>query len=243
MFTKIRSYDDEQVVAFEIPDAKKHILATGSLFLTLHQDNRVVLLSNEQLHLPKDFTTGNILISQIATKNLLNKELMGSQDPYLILSYGDWESTTSTKTNGGSNVIWKDLKMNIEVNTEMLQLEKLQVKVKDENLSRNDVVLGTGSCSLLKATQFFNQVLELTIDLTNEGKTAGSVTISCCLTSKPPNEVWDMIPNSAISLTKGMYSVKMVKLLDVPKKKGFGLLSDNKVRYVVSFYSNENNDH
>eukprot|EP00601_Ochromonadales_sp_CCMP2298_P037037 CAMPEP_0173371486 /NCGR_PEP_ID=MMETSP1144-20121109/27310_1 /TAXON_ID=483371 /ORGANISM="non described non described, Strain CCMP2298" /LENGTH=74 /DNA_ID=CAMNT_0014323237 /DNA_START=8 /DNA_END=229 /DNA_ORIENTATION=- len=62
--------------------------------------------------LPAQYLTGFCAISAISAHNLTNTELVGKQDPYVVLEFPGsppWREQTSSQSNAGSDAHWEDL--------------------------------------------------------------------------------------------------------------------------------------
>ncbi len=133
------------------------------------------------------------------------------QDPYARINLGDWWSeTTPTLENAGSNPIWTNLSLQTEVNREILEENqaKLVVNFLDENFSRGDVPLGTGSVSIQSCCARINEDVSLPFDLKD---TKGSLVGKAMLTARlAPGKVQDMndgLPESAVTIDKGLMKI------------------------------------
>jgi len=184
-----------------------------------------------KIELPADFQAGIIEIVQISAFDLMNKELVGKNDPYVKLTYDDDSLRTDTLNNAGNTVAWKNLELQFEVDREtLLKDKKFYAIAMDENTSRGDVVLGKGEISIRKLTKNLGNNNKLKIDLVDEtGAMHGRLEIVCVLRKADLSEVVDAIPDSAIKLDKGTFSIKQI---DLKNLKGAESMLGNKDPYI-----------
>eukprot|EP01038_Epipyxis_sp_PR26KG_P008884 gene8884-11983_t len=173
-----------------------------------------------KLKLPEPFSSGIITISKIKASSLINKELTGKQDPYVKFKLGEWEESTITLNNVGSNPLWQDLTIETEVNREILQDEKLIITVMDDNDTREDALLGFAETNLWKLCDAFGRSVDLTIELMNPvtNVLSGSITVTACLRKAELSELsqWDALPETVVQMTAGgTLKVKQLIIYDV----------------------------
>jgi Ca2+-dependent lipid-binding protein len=161
-------------ISVPLKDKKNKDAGKISIFLRLDYP-----VSNEVV-LPKEFKIGTMYLRRICAFGLANKEIIGSSDPYVILSIRDWEGKTNALTNQGANVVWDFLDLRTRVTPEMLKTEKMSIQVKDKNSLRKDAIIGIGEVKILRAgLHIGDEVLtELSAELKDiNQKSSGRITI------------------------------------------------------------------
>lgn len=181
--------------------------------ILLVQLNAKISLPEPDLGLPDDFI-GNIIITKIQAKSLKNKEFIGKQDPFVRINYGNWNETTATLDNSGSDVVWDHLNMEAECDCKVLKREKMEFIVMDENSSKKDSYLGTGIVSSQQIRRLcvaIDTEIVVPIDLSEKGQVAGQLLVTMSLKKASTEAVVDMIPDSAIKLKLGKFIIKGIK--------------------------------
>jgi hypothetical protein len=169
------------------------------------------------LDLPKDFVVGKILFHHLEAAHLKNTEWAGKQDPYARLSISDiWSETTSTLNNAGSHPVWPTMDLVAEVNRNDLANEKLRIDFFDQNFSRNDVPLGSGTVSLRSLCAKINTDVPLEIDLIDDKK---AIISKCTVTGKliqgDIKDAFDSLPDSMVKIEKGVLQILEINAYDL----------------------------
>jgi hypothetical protein len=144
--------------------------------------------------LPLVFDEALVQIYRLSVVDLDQVELIGRNDPYLSLSYGDaWKVRTATVSEGGSEVEWKippdqsDSYQFTVTSSDLLERQRpLEVQVYDENSFRADVLIGETEVDLspLCSLTAYGEQLSLTREIKKKGKVRGGVTVTCGLQEK-----------------------------------------------------------
>ena len=93
-------------------------------------------------------------VIKIVASKLRNVELLGKNDPYILLNFngGKWKGKTSVIDNGGSDVEWtfsdSDTAMRFVLSAEDLQTGILDAQAMDSNSFRKHVLIGSGEVAL-----------------------------------------------------------------------------------------------
>lgn len=135
-------------------------------------------------------------VLSIKASKLRNVELLGKNDPFVILNLktpGSWSGKTSILDSGGSDVEWtnleKDASMQFLLRAGDLTSSVLEVQVKDSNSFRSDVLIGAGEMTLSEGTyEHIHRhvgLLYVTASLKEKaGKFSGTVAVSLKLTKR-----------------------------------------------------------
>ena len=172
----------------------------------------------ESYALPADFEFGRLQISRIEAFNLKNMELIGLQDPFIALKYGDWTEKTYTQDDAGSDAVWKFLAIGCDVTRAAMQAQVLEVTAWDENKGRAHALIGTGTVSLMKAAAHLTEEVELKVKLLDaEGGSAGKVSLFGTLTIPEPDAE---LPDTFV---EGAMKIKRVSVFGLKNSEMFGL--------------------
>jgi Ca2+-dependent lipid-binding protein len=121
------------------------------------------------------------------------------------------EERTDTLQGAGSNPVWPKTKsIQFEVDADTLMEDKLHVSVIDENTIRSDKPLGSGKVSLRRLCPRINNEVELSVDLNENGVVAGRIVIHAILRPATKEELVETIPESAITVKQGLFTVKKI---------------------------------
>jgi hypothetical protein len=164
--------------ASEKSNAMTSILSVGALDMTS--------LWAKYISQPLQFEQAVVRVKRVRTANLRSVELMGENDPFVVMSFGDvWSGQTSTIEEGGSDVEWAILSeeqasMQFQATRQELSAHKLQVCVSDENKFRSHTVIGSAEvdvAALLEASAYQHEQ-DFSVTLRNKnGKDSGRVTV------------------------------------------------------------------
>jgi Ca2+-dependent lipid-binding protein/Ca2+-binding EF-hand superfamily protein len=128
--------------------------------------------------IPAKFKFGGLMITQIQAQNLRNVELIGKNDPYVIIKFCDFEDKTPVFEDAGSNVLWDELEYCIDVTREDLVNGQLMIECWDKNHMTNDVKIGVANVSLKRAVHKIGNEVEVAAALLDDkGKDAGRVVL------------------------------------------------------------------
>ena len=127
-------------------------------------------------------------ITGIVCEDLRNVEIMGSNDPYVSLSFGDWSDKTAYQDGAGAEAEWENLKLCFPATDKSIKSIQLQVKVYDYNAARAHVIIGEANINLnsfvdhvgmvSSLASHLNQETEIVVDIKDlTGKRAGKVMI------------------------------------------------------------------
>jgi Ca2+-dependent lipid-binding protein len=168
----------ETELSLELVDAKGKTSGRVVLFVTLQEGFEP---DESTLEIPPTFQFGSLHFQRIKSFDLKNTEIVGLQDPYVILKLGtDWREQTYTKDEGGSDVLWEYLDLRCDVTADMLRSERLEVEVWDENKGLKDKLIGKATTTLIKPGAFLDQEVELHVQLVDEqNKNSGRLVITC----------------------------------------------------------------
>jgi Ca2+-dependent lipid-binding protein len=170
-------------------DAKDKRSGSVRLFVTLNrkpQDNKIDPKAIEAVKLENG---GIVKVQKIICGDLKNVEMMGKNDPFVILKFGESPliQKTSTKQDAGSAASWDDLDFDIEATKVELIDKLLNIEVYDENSLMSNTLIGSRQVSLtellLKVGQG-NQILSYELFDKNKLK-SGVVKIHLSLIEKP----------------------------------------------------------
>lgn len=174
----------EVEVAVSLKDQKGKDSGRLVLYLTL-QDEEVL----QEGSIPESFTRGELHVQRINGFSLKNTELIGKQDPYVVLKLGDaLDIKTKVLDNAGSNPSWKNLDFKAILPATAVKVQDLEVEVWDKNTT-SDTLIGTGHVSLRPAAASIalGTTVELRVILTTKtGKNAGRINIGVRMKELPP---------------------------------------------------------
>jgi hypothetical protein len=164
-----------------------------------------------------NFKFGILKVIDISAFSLKNTELLGKQDPYVVLSIGDWTDKTYTINEAGDDASWKFLPIQCDMNRQLLESSALDVKVWDENSGRADALIGVGSASLISCGAQIDKIVELRVKLVDEkGQPAGRLVINCSLCSI---EKEAELP---VTFENGLIHVKRISVVFDKQRNWFG---------------------
>eukprot|EP01031_Cornospumella_fuschlensis_P026043 gene26043-31445_t len=136
-----------------------------------------------------EFKKGYFLIDSLSLNGIKNTELFGgSQDPYVILKFGNWKHQTSTKSGKGGDVEWEALNAKLPLSKEELESVQLEAIVMDDNTLRGDAKVGGGKLDIRQGCAVLEKMTSISINLLDDkGKKAGRLTLTGAL-FQPPDE-------------------------------------------------------
>jgi hypothetical protein len=145
--------------------------------------------------LPIEFQSAMLRVRHLKLTDLKQVDLIGRNDPYVVLSYGDrFKRQTEAITEGGADVEWKisaeqEDAFQFPVAAEELSTEEqqLELAVYDANQYRSDVLIGEVSVQLapLQLLTSFGEELTLTREIKKKGKVTGCCALTCDLQKLP----------------------------------------------------------
>lgn len=164
---------------------------------TLIPSSSLSRIWNNFKRLPLKFDEAFVCIHHIKLNDLKQVDLIGKNDPYVMLSYGEsWKIETSILEEGGADVEWKYSDL-----TEMPQFhimandlydKSLHVEVYDANQYRSNVLIGDVKINLtpLRSLTSYDEEYVITREIKKKGKITGHVTLTCSL-----RRIQDKIPS------------------------------------------------
>jgi Ca2+-dependent lipid-binding protein len=179
--------------------------------------------ASKDVPIAEGFTNGLLVVTKITAIGLKNTELMGKQDPYIKLIYGQAPPLrTITQDNAGAAATWDFLDLNFEVSAETLISTPLTVEAWDEN-SLKDTKIGSGSISVRRAGSKLENPVELEVDLvgSDEKSAAGTLVLTCKVVKKAPKADLSAKVAVADGLT-GIVTVTRVTVTDVKNTELIG---------------------
>ena len=217
-------------LSINLKDAKGKELGRAVLYV------KVSKFEVENLTIPNSFEIGTFNISKISAFNLKNTELIGKQDPYVTLKFGDWTDKTHTIDEAGDNASWDFLSIDCEnVTKQILRTQQLEVSVFDENTTRSDVLIGKSSIPLLVCASKLGTVQKLTLKIMDEqDKFSGKVVIYGTLS--PFEKVADLPP----SYQEGILKIKRITAINLKNKEFLGK-GDPYVKLELNEFKTETN--
>ena len=174
-----QTLDSQKPVDLVIPlfDEKEKSVGNTIIYATL---KRYIEKKSMATDIDEAYNNGSLIIERIRAKNLINTEMMGKQDPYVILKLnGKDDLQSSYKEGGGSIVVWNSLDMKFkEVSREVMQNDKILVEVWDHNSMLKDKIIGSGCVTFCEAGAQLGTTVELVVDLqTKSGGVAGKIVL------------------------------------------------------------------
>ena len=165
------------------------------------------------------FKSGRLLVKRMACHDLKNVEMVGEDDPYIVLKLGSESRQTEAIEEGGSNVSFDLLDIAFDVQRETIEYDKLQVKVMDKNSLRSDVQIGECTLTLLPLLHRVNEVVEFRSDIKDAKSLActGSVILFLQLmdqSAMPPDNELEIVaidPN----FKEGVLQINTVRAFDL----------------------------
>jgi hypothetical protein len=127
----------------------------------------VQVLSSPKLSLLETFPAGAKLtahVVRIVASKLRNVELIGKNDPYVLLNFhgGKWKVKTTVIDNGGSEAEWSfpesDPAMRFVLSAEDLQTGVLEAQVMDSNSLRKHVQIGFAETTLSESEETYESI-------------------------------------------------------------------------------------
>ncbi|KAG1667632.1 hypothetical protein FOA52_001688 [Chlamydomonas sp. UWO 241] len=115
---------------------------------------------------------GTLEVSLKTAQNLLEVDKLGKQDPYCVLTCGNYTHRSKTHTDAGANPIWNEVFTFRNVTSNVL----LKLEFYDENLIFRDVRIGVCKVSLNEAAASGKATLVVPVT-SKDGTHKGSVTL------------------------------------------------------------------
>lgn len=171
---------DEGPIQLPLPLKNEKGKVTGAviLFLTLKPAE---LLPVSDAPLDPAFQSGLLHINRVRAfdlqkpKSLLDKGHVS--DPYVKMSFGTWQyKTNPLSVAAAGSPIFDDLDLSADVTVAMLQTVKLCVEVYDKGMI-SDTLVGKGECSMRSTAVKVGEEVQVSVDLVNNGATAGKLLI------------------------------------------------------------------
>jgi hypothetical protein len=102
-----------------------------------------------------------------------------------MLSLANWQHETVCLEDVGSEALWENLTIKIDVSSDLVDLESLTVKAMDHNSARANAFIGSGTTTLSRVYQTLDnpkfKEIDIVVDLDNENKSAGKAIFYCSL--------------------------------------------------------------
>eukprot|EP00981_Chlorochromonas_danica_P012473 scaffold4991_cov156-Ochromonas_danica.AAC.1 len=209
-----KSIDSEIILRGDLLDSKNKAAGNIEILVKLERDE-----ADKVYQLPETFQYGVLSITKIEAFKLKNTEVLGKQDPFVVLSLGDqWQAKTFTQENAGSQACWDNLPYQIDLYRNMVESSELTLSVFDENTTRANALIGSGKVSLVKCTNYLDKELVLPI-LVYDSKNAvsGKIKIHCQL-SIPQQSVG--IPDDFV---EGILRIKQISVFGMASSEFLGL--------------------
>jgi Ca2+-dependent lipid-binding protein len=224
----LQSLDTHKPIDIIIPlfDENKKRVGKAILYATL---KRYVEKTSMVTEIDEAFKNGTVSIERIRAKNLLNTEIIGKQDPYVVLKLpGKSDLQTSFKEGGGSLVVWNSLDLRFsEVSREVMQTEKMAVEVWDHNDILSNKLIGQGVVDFSAAGAQLGDTVELVVDLeTLKGAVAGKVVIDVKATEGVGEEEEAVKYEISEGFTEGKVHIKKISVFDAANTEMLGGLQD-----------------
>ena len=208
----------------EVPLVDKNNRSAGKvvMFATLEEGLPVATpRETGPVVVDKAFHTGQLAVHKVVGLDLKNTEFMGSQDPYVRLTLGDWCGQTKVQAGAGANPVWDLLDLEADVTKETLEgpCRELEVVVMDQNSMRADALIGTGSVTVHKVAEKVGQEVELKAHLVDKkGKEAGTLLVFCSLEQRVKEENLVVDP----SFVFGQLIVDSIRTFDLKNMEWIG---------------------
>ncbi|RYH30866.1 hypothetical protein EON65_04040, partial [archaeon] len=162
------------------------------------------------------FLSGTLNLRKIVCEGLANAEALGGKnDPFVELKLGTITFKTESIDEAGSTAVFDYLGQHFAVDRDILEFEKLKVKVIDKNNAFSDVLIGEGNTSLLYLIDRTEEEQMVSIQITNaKGKETGRVMLFFTLSSDKSDD--GVIDKNLSSFKKGELRILRIRAQDVP---------------------------
>lgn len=152
---------------------------TVILFLTLKPAELVS--ATDAPPLDPSFQSGLLHINRIRAFELQKPKGMISSghvaNPYVKLSFGTWQyKTQPLSVAAAGSPIFDNLDLSTDITVAMLQSVKLSAEVFDKGMV-SDTLVGKGECSMRSTAVKVGEEMQISVDLVNNGATAGKLLI------------------------------------------------------------------
>jgi hypothetical protein len=222
---------NEVEISVDIMDPTKNI-ATGRV---LFRGELREAEPDEDPELPAGFSAGILRVTRICTYDLANLEIMGLQDPYVVVKAVDtYKEKTYTQQDAGANVTWEYLDMAIPVTAEYLRDQSLVFEAWEENTLR-DLLIGTGTATLRKVVNIGEEVELKVALLDGKKKSSGRLSVFVKLQHLPPKEV-EISPDFKL----GLFFIRRITAYGLSNTEWFGK-SDPYVTLKISGWEGRTN--
>ena len=147
-------------------------------------------IDDNDLVVDEKFQFGTLHFNKIRSFDLKNTEIIGLQDPYVVLKIGEWTDQTFPIMEGGGDVLWEYLDIRCDVTAEILMVVPLEIVVFDKNHRTADALIGHATCKLVRPGAFVGQEVELHVSLTDDaGENTGRLVLYVMLNNEMPEEL------------------------------------------------------
>lgn len=167
----------------------KHNQITGKICLTGN------IQEIEAKTLPTSFTTGLLRFLRIKLTNLKNTELLGKQDPYVVIKIEEmYSERTYTANNKGGEVLFDDLHLKTTIASEIIHSKGLTLEVWDKNTMMKDVLIGQAHCVLRDEIRSMNEDITIRMILHDQShEVAGYCQLYLRLEDMPVEDVYSSL--------------------------------------------------
>jgi hypothetical protein len=115
---------------------------------------------------PESFVNGDLHIKHINMYSLKSRNLLGKQDPYVVLGLNNYpEHRTTTLQNIGANPSWKYLDFHYTVNLNVLRSEEVLLTIRNEGAIQSsitsDEIIGQATFPIIKCLHSLGKDVEL----------------------------------------------------------------------------------
>ena len=131
---------------------------------------RSASLPTSEVMTEKSMNTLIIIITRIVCTELLNVELMGQNDPFVVLQLGDTELKTEHVEDAGANATFDDLHLELSVSEEVIKSTDMAVSVYDHNDMRASALIGKATINIADILNSLGDEVKFSVDLTSTTK-------------------------------------------------------------------------
>lgn len=155
-------------------------------------------------------------IRKIACVNLANVEILGKNDPFVVLHLGDSEVKTFHIDNAGDKAIFDHLDLKMDIAEEALREQEMVVSVYDHNDLRSHVLIGTSAVSVNKVFTNRGRELQFNLDIYQTNDLNIKLPLSNSKSKKCTGKVtiWLMLEYQDFGLTSSE-SFRLLRVLNI----------------------------
>ena len=230
---------EETEIVTDILDKKNKIV--GQLFL------RVIcsIFTATQKSFPIGLDKGVLHIHRIRATELKNVEILGKQDPFIVINYDNsFEYKTSAQQSSGNEAIFDYLDAKIPINVSDLGSKLIQFTAMDENMFLSNKSIGKGTCRLNNIIEL-NKEETMTIVLKNDTHDVTGKLIMYCrfeeitleTSRSSDDEIRVSLPTTFVNKLLDIYRIN---IFDVPNTTFSGSKEDCEV--IVTFLNKDSDN-